>query len=79
MGIDIHETLLPGVGLRYEFDNDEGDRICVIARRGGEFDFFVSTATDRTAPNRYSSSRVPKPTLWPRSWAPHEWSRASPI
>lgn len=46
MGIDIHETLLPGVGLRYEFDNDDGDRICVIARRGGEFEFFVSTATD---------------------------------
>jgi len=46
MGIDIRETLLPGVGLRYEFDNADGDRICVIARRRGEFEAFVSTAAD---------------------------------
>ena len=46
MGIDIHETLLPGVGLRYEFTNADGDRVCVIARRKGEFEFFVSSAAD---------------------------------
>ena len=46
MGIDIHETLLPGVGLRYEFTNADGDRVGVIAHRRGEFEFFVSTATD---------------------------------
>ncbi len=46
MGIDIHETLLPGVGLRYEFTNADGDRVGVIASRRGQFEFFVSTAAD---------------------------------
>lgn len=46
MGIDIHETLLPGVGLRYEFTNADGDRVGVIAYRKGRFEFFVSTAAD---------------------------------
>jgi TrkA domain protein len=52
MGIDIRETLLPGVGLRYEFDNADGDRVCVIARRRGEFEFFVSTAADPDSAQR---------------------------
>ncbi len=42
--MDISETLLPGVGLRYEFDNADGDRIAVIARRSGDFEVFVSAA-----------------------------------
>lgn len=42
--MDISETLLPGVGLRYEFDNAEGARIAVIARRSGDFEVFVSAA-----------------------------------
>lgn len=47
MGIDIRETLLPGVGLRYEFDNADGDRVCVIATASGRVPkFFVSTAAD---------------------------------
>jgi TrkA domain protein len=29
--VDVNETLLPGVGLRYEFDNADGDRIGVIS------------------------------------------------
>ena len=39
--MDVRETKLPGVGLRYEFDNSEGKRIAVIASRGGEFEVFV--------------------------------------
>ena len=39
--MDVHETKLPGVGLRYEFDNSDGKRIAVIAHRGGEFEVFV--------------------------------------
>lgn len=46
MGMDIHETLLPGVGLRYEFTNADGDRVGVIAYRKGEFEVFVATAAD---------------------------------
>jgi len=36
--MDVKEVLLPGVGLRYEFTSHEGDRVGIIARRGGEFD-----------------------------------------
>ena len=39
--MDVRETKLPGVGLRYEFDNSEGKRIAVIASRGGGFEVFV--------------------------------------
>lgn len=42
--MDVHETKLPGVGLRYEFDNSDGKRIAVIAHRGGEFEVFVCKA-----------------------------------
>ncbi|MBU3750408.1 MAG: cation:proton antiporter regulatory subunit [Mycobacterium sp.] len=44
--MDVNETLLPGVGLRYEFDNADGDRIGVIAHRKGDFEVFVYAATD---------------------------------
>lgn len=44
--MDIHETLLPGVGLRYEFTSAAGERVAVIAYRGGEFEFCVATAAD---------------------------------
>lgn len=44
--MDVTETLLPGVGLRYEFTNDDGDRICLIAYRGGDFEVLSYTARD---------------------------------
>lgn len=44
--MDVRETLLPGVGLRYEFDNSDGDRIGVIANRKGEFEVLVYAAKD---------------------------------
>lgn len=36
--MDVKEVLLPGIGLRYEFTSQKGDRIGIIARRGGDFD-----------------------------------------
>ncbi|WP_309112676.1 cation:proton antiporter regulatory subunit [Saccharothrix sp.] len=36
--MDVNEVLLPGVGLRYEFTNAEGQRIGIIARRSGGFE-----------------------------------------
>jgi TrkA domain protein len=39
--MDVKEVLLPGVGLRYEFDNHDGDRVGVIARRSGDFEIVV--------------------------------------
>lgn len=44
--MDVRETLLPGVGLRYEFDNSNGDRIGVIAHRKGDFEVLVYAAQD---------------------------------
>ena len=41
--MDVRETKLPGVGLRYEFETEHGERIAVVARRGGEFEVFVCT------------------------------------
>ena len=34
--MDVKETLLPGVGLRYEFENSDGQRVGVVAHRGGD-------------------------------------------
>ena len=47
--MDINEVLLPGVGLRYEFTNHEGDRIGVVARRTGDFELVVYSKADPDA------------------------------
>src|SRR5262245_27722293 len=39
--MDVKEVLLPGVGLRYEFDIRDGERLGVIARRTGDFEVVV--------------------------------------
>lgn len=46
--MDVTEVLLPGVGLRYEFALEEGQRLGVVARRNGEFEF---VAYDRDDPD----------------------------
>ena len=44
--MDVKEVLLPGVGLRYEFDNSDGDRIGVVAKRTGDFEVVLYAAED---------------------------------
>ena len=44
--MDVTEVLLPGVGLRYEFTNSDGDRIGVVARRSGGFEVVVYQGDD---------------------------------
>ncbi|WP_282703203.1 cation:proton antiporter regulatory subunit [Streptomyces sp. CC219B] len=44
--MDVNEVLLPGVGLRYEFVNHEGDRIGVVAQRSGDFEVVVYPVDD---------------------------------
>ena len=44
--MDVKEVLLPGVGLRYEFDNRDGDRIGIVARRTGDFEVVVYPKDD---------------------------------
>ncbi len=36
--MDVKEVLLPGVGLRFEFDIRDGGRVGVVARRSGDFE-----------------------------------------
>ena len=44
--MDVTETTLPGVGLRYEFDLAQGDRLGVVARRGGDFEVVLYSEND---------------------------------
>jgi TrkA domain protein len=44
--MDVKEVLLPGVGLRFEFDTRTGDRIGVVARRSGDFELVVYPKED---------------------------------
>jgi TrkA domain protein len=44
--MEVKEVLLPGVGLRYEFDNADGSHVGVIARRSGDFEFVVYGPAD---------------------------------
>jgi len=44
--MDVKEVLLPGVGLRYEFEIREGDRIGVIAQRMGDFEVVIYSRED---------------------------------
>ncbi len=44
--VDVNEVLLPGVGLRYEFTNADGERIGVVARRSGDFEVVLYPRDD---------------------------------
>jgi K+:H+ antiporter subunit KhtT len=44
--VDVKEVLLPSIGLRYEFTSRDGDRIGIIARRGGNFEIVRYTRDD---------------------------------
>ncbi|MFC7106778.1 cation:proton antiporter regulatory subunit [Nonomuraea rubra] len=45
--MNVNEVLLPGVGLRYEFTTQAGERIAVVARRTGEFEVVGYAGDDR--------------------------------
>ena len=44
--MDVNEVLLPGVGVRYEFTDRDGNLVGVVARRDGEFEVVVYDAGD---------------------------------
>jgi TrkA domain protein len=46
---DVEETLLPGVGVRYEFVTSQGDRLGVLVRHGERRDLFAASAQDPDA------------------------------
>lgn len=47
--MEVFETKLPGIGVRYEFQTSAGDRIGVVVRRDGRRDFVVYDEIDPDA------------------------------
>lgn len=43
---EIHESKLPGVGVRYEFETAEGKRVGVISHRSGLREIYVAQKDD---------------------------------
>jgi TrkA domain protein len=35
--VDVTQTMLPGIGLRYEFALDQGSKLCIVATRHDQF------------------------------------------
>ncbi|WIM87839.1 cation:proton antiporter regulatory subunit [Candidatus Mycobacterium wuenschmannii] len=44
--MDVKEVLLPSMGVRYEFTSAHGERIGIVARRGGYFDVVLYDEKD---------------------------------
>lgn len=44
--MDVSETLLPGVGVRYEFTTNRGSRLGIVAYRDGKVDLVLYDADD---------------------------------
>lgn len=47
--MEVFETKLPGIGVRYEFETSAGDHIGVVVRRDGRRDVVVYDEVDRDA------------------------------
>lgn len=47
--MDVTETLLPGVGIRYEITLSTGERVGLVAHRDGTFDLVVYSTSDPDA------------------------------
>ena len=47
--MEIYETPLPGIGVRYEFDAETGDRVGVVVRRDGKRDIAFYDSEDPDA------------------------------
>jgi TrkA domain protein len=43
---DVDETPLPGMGIRYDFTTEDGDRLGVLVHRTGRRDIFLYSADD---------------------------------
>jgi TrkA domain protein len=44
--VDVEETALPGVGLRYDFATSAGQRIAVVSRRSGQQELVLYAEDD---------------------------------
>ncbi len=43
---DINEVKLPGVGVRYEFETEDGERVEVLSHRSGRREIYVASPDD---------------------------------
>jgi len=43
---EIREVKLPGVGIRYEFETEDGKRLGVLAHRSGRRELFIGSSDD---------------------------------
>lgn len=67
--MDIRETRLPGADCATNSTTPDGDRIGVIAQRGGEFEVFVYAGADPDRGRRvFRLTGNRRPRRSPRSW-----------
>jgi TrkA domain protein len=59
-GVEIFETPLPGIGVRYEFDTDRGRRLGVLVYRDGHRDVLVYREDDVDACSETLQLSVPE-------------------
>lgn len=46
MNMDIFESSLPGIGIRYEFDTEDGRKLGVLVRRDGKRELLIYNVND---------------------------------
>ncbi len=46
---EVRETMLPGVGVRHEFETSDGERVAVLTHRGGRRELAVYSRVDPDA------------------------------
>ena len=73
--MDVKEVLLPSMGVRYEFTSNHGERIGIIARRGGDFEvvLYGSDDPDQARPSFASPTRkrMRSRRFWARPASPN--------
>jgi TrkA domain protein len=68
--VELQDTLLPGVGVRYELTARSGERLGVVVQREGGAELAVSDRHDPTAPAGCSGSTREGTTPSRTCWAP---------
>jgi TrkA domain protein len=56
--VDVNQTPLPGVGLRYDFTTRSGRQIGVVSHRSGRRDLLVYDRKDPDSPLRAGDTAV---------------------
>lgn len=77
---DVEETVLPGVGVRYELLTGRGERVGVLVRHDGRRDLFAGRADDPDASDTFAHLEVDDArTLADLLGAPHIGERLDAV